>query len=78
MAEHKAQLVARGFTRAHVIDYTKTFPLVICMNSIHVLLSLVVNLNWSVHQLDVSNAFRYGDLEKQVFIEQPLGYVALR
>ena len=46
------------------------------MNSIRVLLSLVVNLNWSLHQLDVSNTFLYGDLTEQVFMEQPLGYVA--
>ena len=76
VAHHKAQLVGRGFTQAHGIDYIKTFSLVIRMNSIHVLLSLVVNLNWSLHQLDVSNAFLYGDLTEQVFMEQPLGYVA--
>ena len=46
------------------------------MNSIRVLLSLVVNLNWSLHQLDVPNAFLYGDLTEQVFMEQPQGYVA--
>ena len=76
VARHKARLVARGFTQAHDIDYTETFSLVIHMNSICVLLSLVVNLNWSLHQLDVSNAFLYGDLTEQVFMEQPLGYVA--
>ena len=76
MACHKARLVARGFTQAHGIDYTETFSPVVRMNSIHVLLSLVVNLNWSLHQLDVSNAFLYGDLTKQVFMEQPREYVA--
>ena len=76
LARHKARLVARGFTQAHGIDYTETFSPVVRMNSIHVLLSLVVNLNWSLHQLDVSNAFLYGDLTEQVFMEQPLRYVA--
>ena len=76
VSRHKARLVARGFTQAHGIDYTKTFSPVVRMNSIRVLLSLVVNLNWSLHQLDVSNAFLYGDLMEQVFMEQPLGYVA--
>ena len=76
MAHHKARLVARGFTQAQCIDYTKTFSLIVCMNSICVLLSLVVNLNWPLHQLDVSNAFLYGVLIEQVFMEQPSGYVA--
>ena len=76
VARHKARLVARGFTQAHGIDYTETFSPVVRMNSIHVLLSLVINLNWSLHQLDVSNTFLYVDLTEQVFMEQPLGYVA--
>ena len=45
--------------------------MVVRMNSICVLLSLVVNLNWTLHQMDVSNAFLYGDLTNQVFMEQP-------
>ena len=76
VARHKARLVARGFTQAHGIDYTETFSPVFCMNSIHVLLSLVVKLNWSLHQLNLYNAFLYGDLTEQVFMEQPPGYVA--
>ena len=76
IARHKAHLVARGFTQAYGIDYTKTFSPVVRLNSIRVLLSLAVNQAWSLHQLDVSNAFLYGDLEEQVFMEQPHGYVA--
>ena len=76
VAHHKARLVARRFIQAHGMDYTKTFSPVVRMNSIRILLSLVVNLNWSLHQLDVSNAFLYGDLTEQVFMEQPPGYVA--
>ena len=71
MAHHKARLVVRGFTQDHGIDYIETFSLVVRMNFLRVLLSLVVNLNWTLHQLDVSNAFLYGDLTNQVFMEQP-------
>ena len=38
--------------------------------------SLTVNQAWSLHQLDVSNAFLFSDLEEKVFVEQILGYVA--
>ena len=44
VACHKVQLVARGFTQAHGIDYTETFSLVVLMNSTCVLLSLAINL----------------------------------
>ena len=76
IARHKARMVARGFTQAYGIDYTETFSPVVRLNFVRVLLSLVVNEAWSLHQVDVSNAFLYGDLEEQVFMEQPLGYVA--
>ena len=48
IARHKARLVARGFTQAYVIDYTKTFSLVVRLNFVCVLLSLVVNKDWSL------------------------------
>ena len=38
--------------------------------------NLAVSSRQSLHQLDVSNAFLYGDLIEQVFMEQPPGYVA--
>ena len=76
VVRHKVRLVSRGFTQAHDIDYTETFSPVVRMKSICFLLSLIVNLNWSFHQLDVSNAFLYGDLTEQVFMEKPPGYVA--
>ena len=64
IARHKARLVARGFTQAYGIDYTETLSSVVHLNSVCVLLSLVVNQAWSLHQFNVSNAFLYGDLEE--------------
>ena len=50
---YKARLVAKGFTQTHGIDYQETFAPVAKINSIRVLLSLAVNSNWPLHQLDV-------------------------
>ena len=44
------------------------------MNSIRVLLSLVVNLNWSLQQVDVKKAFLDGELKEEVFMDLPLGF----
>lgn len=50
---YKARLVAMGFTQTYMIDYQETFAPVIKLNSISILLSLFVNLNWPLHQLNV-------------------------
>ncbi|RVW88793.1 Retrovirus-related Pol polyprotein from transposon RE2 [Vitis vinifera] len=38
------------------------------LNTIRVLLSLVVNQDWPLHQLDIKNAFLSGDLEEEVYM----------
>ena len=40
-----------------------------------IILSLVVQFNWPLRQLDVSNAFLHGLLREEVYIVQPPGYV---
>nr|XP_016475021.1 PREDICTED: uncharacterized protein LOC107796733 [Nicotiana tabacum] len=32
--------------------------------------------HWPLYQLDIKNAFLYGDLEDEVYVEQPPGFVA--
>jgi len=73
---YKANLVAKGYTQTYGIDYFETFLPVARMNSIKILFSIALNLLWSLFQLDVKNAFLYGDLQEEVYMEQPLGYVA--
>ena len=66
--------MAKGFTQTYGIDYQKTFALVAKINSIRVLMSLAVNSNWPLHQLDVKNVFLNGELEEEVFMSPPPGF----
>ena len=47
------------------------------MCSVRIIVSMAVNLDWPLHQLDISNAFLYGDLAEEVYMEQPPGYVGI-
>ena len=59
---YKARSVAKEFTQTYGIDYQETFAPVAKMNIVCIILSLATNLNWSLQQFDVKNAFLLGDL----------------
>jgi hypothetical protein len=72
---HEARLFCKGFSQVKGIDYNETFSSVAKMNSICLVLSLAASHKWEVHQMDVKSAFLHGDLQEQIYMEQPLGYV---
>lgn len=71
---YRARLVARGFTQVHGIDYNETFAPVVNTCTVRLLLAYAVKRNLHLRGFDVKTAFLYGELNEQVYMEQPEGF----
>jgi len=58
------------------LDYT--FSPVAKMTSVRILVSLAATYHRPLHQLDIKNVFLNGILDKEVYMEQPPGFVTQR
>jgi len=72
---HKARFVARGFSQKEGIDYHETFSPVMKYQSLRILLSIANARNMFIEQMDVKTAFLHGDLEEEIYLEQPVGFI---
>jgi hypothetical protein len=67
----KARVVAKGFHQIDGIDFTETFSPVVKPSTIRMVITVALVQQWSIRQLDVKNAFLYGFLSEDLFMEQP-------
>jgi len=73
--KYKARLVVKGYSQQYGVDYIEVFAPVAYMETIRLVVALAAQRGWTIYQLDVKSAFLYGELNEEVFVEQPCGYV---
>ena len=74
--KYKARLVIKGYRQREGLDYFDTYSPVTRITSIRIILATATLRNLEVHQMDVKTAFLNGDLEEEIYMEQPEGCVA--
>ncbi|KAD5318290.1 hypothetical protein E3N88_18236 [Mikania micrantha] len=70
----KARLVVKGFSQRKGIDFDEIFSPVVKMSSIWVIIGLTASLDLEVEQMDDKTSFLHGDLDKEIYMEQPEGF----
>ena len=73
--QHKARLVAQGFSQKFGVDYEETFSKVVRFESVRTVIALASQHSLKLHQMDVTTAFLNGELQEEVYMKQPDGFV---
>ena len=67
--------MCKGYAQIEGIDFEETFAPVARMEAIRTILAYACSKWIKVYQMDVKLVFQNGELEEEVYIEQPQGFL---
>ena len=73
--KYKARLVVKGYNKKEGLDYFDTYSPVTRISSICMLIFVAAIHNLEIHQMGVKIAFLNGDLDEEIYMEQPEGFI---
>jgi hypothetical protein len=73
-SKYKARIVAKGFRQEYGVDFDKVFSPIVKMITLRFLLGVVALKDLELLQLYVKRTFLHGDLDEEIYIEQPQGF----
>ena len=76
IVKYKARLVIKGYRKAEGLDYFDTYSPVTRISSIRMVLVIAALRNLEIHQMDVKTSFLNGELDEEIYMEQPEGFCA--
>jgi hypothetical protein len=71
VTRNKARLVCKGYAQVEGIYFEETFAPVARMEAIRMFLAYACSKRIKVYHMDVKSTFLNGELEEEVYIEQP-------
>ena len=71
---YKACLVVKGFSQCPGLDYTEIFAPTTKFAVLWAILAIAVIEDLELESLDISSAFLNGELESEVYLQQPEGF----
>ena len=74
VAKHKRRLVEKWYFQKEGIDFHKKNSPVVKLVSIRLVLALVALLDLELEELDAKTTFLHGDLDEDIYMEQPEGF----
>ena len=70
----KARLVAQGFKQEYGIDFFETFAATINLDSVRLIFAIASFHDLPLLSIDIKTFFLYGDIDTDIYMEQPRGY----
>ena len=75
MDKYKYFLVEKGYSQVEGIDFGEIFSPVAKLTYIIFLHSIAATFDLEVEQMDVKTTFLHGDLEEEIYMKQPEGFI---
>ncbi len=71
----KGRLVAKGFSQVPGVDFGRTFAPVAKSASVRMVAAVACRRGWLLECFDATRAFLWGDLEEELYMKVPAGFV---
>ena len=75
VVRNKAHLVAQGYSQVEGIDFGETYAPVARLEAIRILLAYANYNNILLYQMDGKSAFLNSELDEEIYVKQPPGFV---
>ena len=76
--QYKLRWVVRGFKQQEGLNYYETFASVVKLISYKLLFVITAANDFEIKQIDVKTAFLYGNINTEIYMEQPKGIRTIR